>query len=63
MSDAQKRLLYRLAFEQGHEGDGARAWLHAELEVDSLANVSKRQASALIDRYKSNGTNGHAGAA
>jgi hypothetical protein len=62
MSDAQKRLLYRLAFEQGHEGDTARAWLHAELEVDSLAKVTKRQASAFIDRYKSNGANGHAGA-
>lgn len=62
MSDAQKRLMYRLAFEQGHEGDAARAWLHAELEVDSLAKVTKRQASAFIDRYKSNGANGHAGA-
>jgi hypothetical protein len=62
MSDAQKRLMYRLAFEQGHEGDSARAWLQAELEVDSLAKVTKRQASAFIDRYKSNGANGHAGA-
>lgn len=62
MSDAQKRLLYRLAFEHGHEGDQARAWLHAELEVESLAKVTKRQASAFIDRYKSNGANGHAGA-
>lgn len=62
MSDAQKRLMYRLAFEQGHEGDAARAWLHAELEVDSLAKVTKRQASAFIDRFKSNGQNGHTGA-
>lgn len=62
MSDAQKRLLYRLAFENGHEGDAARAWLYAELEVDSLAKVTKRQASAFIDRFKSNGANGHAGA-
>jgi hypothetical protein len=63
MSDAQKRLLYRLAFEQGHEGDGARAWLQAELGVDTLSKVSKRQASAFIDRFKSsNGQNGHAGA-
>lgn len=62
MSDAQKRLMYRLAFEHGHEGDTARAWLHAELGVDSLSKVTKRQASAFIDRLKSNGQNGHAGA-
>ncbi len=62
MSDPQKRLMYRLAFEQGHEGDAARAWLHAELEVDSLSKVTKRQASAFIDRFKPNGANGHAGA-
>lgn len=62
MSDAQKRMLYRVAFEQGHEGDDARAWLHAEFEVDSLAKVSRRRASAFIDHYKSSGTNGHAGA-
>ncbi len=63
MSDPQKRLMYRLAFDQGHEGDAARAWLHAELGVDSLAKVTKRQASAFIDRFKPNGANGHAAGA
>ncbi len=62
MSEPQKRLLYRLAFDQGHEGDAARTWLHAELRVDSLSKVTKRQASAFIDRFKPNGANGHAGA-
>lgn len=68
MSDAQKRLLFRIAFEQGHEGDKARAWLHTELGVDSLGKVSRRAASAFIDHQKSNGNgrasgdNGHAGA-
>jgi hypothetical protein len=68
MSDPQKKMLYRIAFEQGHEGENARAWLHAELRVDSLAKVGRRQASAFIDHYKSNGNgrsqgdNGHAGA-
>jgi hypothetical protein len=68
MSDAQKRLLFRIAFERGHEGDRARAWLHTELGVDSLGKVSRRAASAFIDRQKSNGNgrasgdNGHAAA-
>ena len=62
MSEPQKRLLYRLAFDQGHEGDAARTWLHKELGVDSLSKVTKRQASAFIDRFKPNGANGHAGA-
>lgn len=63
MSDAQRRLLYRIAFERGHEGDGAREWLHKELGVDSLAKVGKRQASAFIDRLlQSNGSNGHTAA-
>lgn len=73
MSEAQKRMLYRIAFERGHEGDASRAWLHSEFEVDSLTKVSRRQASAFIDHYKSidsngrpadgQGTNGHTGAA
>ena len=72
MSEPQKKMLYRIAYERGHEGDASRAWLHSELEVDSLSKVTRRQASAFIDHYKSNGqqggrregqgTNGHAGA-
>lgn len=61
MSDAQRRMLYRIAFERGLEGDASRAWLHAELRVDSLSNVTRRQASAFIDHYKSNGANGRTG--
>jgi hypothetical protein len=72
MSDAQKRMLYRIAFERGHEGDASRTWLHSEFQVDSLTKVSRRQASSFIDHYKSSGpndgptngqgSNGHAGA-
>ena len=61
MSDPQRRLLYRLAFEHGHEGDEARTWLHQELGVESLSEATKRAASALIDRLvKKDGSNGHA---
>lgn len=61
MSDPQRRLLYRLAFEHGHEGDQARAWLHQELGVESLSDATKRAASALIDRLvKKDEGNGHA---
>ncbi len=62
MTDPQRRLLYRIAFEKGHEGDGARDWLHGELGVTSLADVSKRQASAFIDRHLDKRGNGHAAA-
>lgn len=61
MSEPQKKMLYRIAFEQGHEGDAARAWLHTELGVDSLTKVGRRQASAFIDHYKSNGNAGRNG--
>lgn len=61
MSDPQRRLLYRLAFEHGHEGDDARAWLHQELGVESLSEATKRAASALIDRLvRKDDSNGHA---
>lgn len=64
MSDAQRRLLYRLAFEHGHEGDEARTWLHQELAVESLSDATKREASALIDRLvRKDGGNGQAAAA
>ena len=61
MSDPQRRLLYRLAFEHGHEGDEARTWLHQELGVESLSEATKRMASALIDRLvRKDDGNGHA---
>ncbi|MCZ7681157.1 MAG: hypothetical protein M5U28_21170 [Sandaracinaceae bacterium] len=61
MSDPQRRLLYRLAFEHGHEGDEARAWLHQELGVESLSEATKRAASSLIDRLvRKDDGNGHA---
>lgn len=61
MSDPQRRLLYRLAFEHGHEGDKARAWLQQELGVESLSEATKRAASALIDRLvRKDEGNGHA---
>lgn len=61
MSDAQRRLLYRLAFEHGHEGDDARTWLHQELGVESLSEATKRMASSLIDRLvRKDDGNGHA---
>ncbi len=61
MSDPQRRLLYRLAFEHGHEGDDARTWLHQELGVESLSEVTKRMASSLIDRLvRKDEGNGHA---
>lgn len=63
MSDPQKRLLYRIAFEQGHEGEEARVWLHEQFHVESLSEVRKREASRFIDRYRQKtGDNGSAAA-
>jgi len=59
ITDPQRKLLYRIAAERGHEADKAREWLHGELRVDSLAKVTRRAASAFIDRMLG-GQNGHA---
>jgi hypothetical protein len=63
MSDPQKRLLYRIAFEQGHEGDAARGWLLEQFRVESFAEIRKREASRFIDRFRQKtGDNGSAAA-
>jgi hypothetical protein len=50
MSEAQRRYLFRLLAGQVLQGDAAHEWLIGELAADSLADVSKAQATALIDR-------------
>lgn len=50
MSDAQKRYLFRLLAEREIEGDRAHEYLKESFGVDSLQDVTKGEASALIER-------------
>jgi hypothetical protein len=50
MSDAQKRYIFRLLAEQGYEGDAAYLYLMKACEVSSLAEITKQEASGLIER-------------
>lgn len=52
MTEAQRKLLFRLAFNRGHQGEGARDFLLTTLGVDSFKEVSKNAASALIDQLQ-----------
>jgi len=50
MTDAQKRYLFRLLADQGIEGDKAHERLTELFQVDSLKEVSKLEASKMIER-------------
>jgi hypothetical protein len=50
MTEAQRRYLFRLLAGQGYQGKAAEEFLYAELDVRSLAQVNRSQASALIDQ-------------
>ena len=50
ISDAQKRYLFRILAEQGFEGDNAYRRLKERFGVQTLADVSKREASTMIEQ-------------
>lgn len=50
MTDAQKRYLFRILADQGTEGDKAHEKLKGLFQVDSLKEVSKLEASRMIER-------------
>ena len=50
MTAAQKRFLFRLMAGQGVEGDKAHHQLKELFQVDSLADVTKSEASKMIER-------------
>lgn len=50
MSEAQRRYLFRILAEQGIEGDNAYTHLKNNFGVSNLKEVSKRDASKLIER-------------
>jgi hypothetical protein len=49
MSEAQRRYIFRLLAERDVVGDSAQEFILSTLRVKSMANVSKAQASALIE--------------
>ncbi len=50
MTDAQKRFLFRIMAEKGYENDQGYAKLKELFQVDSLREVTKFEASKMIER-------------
>ncbi len=50
MTDAQKRYLFRIMAEQGYENDKGYARIKELFQVDSLKEVTKLEASKMIER-------------
>jgi hypothetical protein len=50
MSEAQRRYLFRILADQGIEGDAAFERLKSLFDVSVLKEVSKRDASKMIER-------------
>ena len=50
MTEAQRRYLFRILAEQGIEGDAAFEKLKSLFDVNVLKDVSKRDASKMIER-------------
>ncbi|MCR4317116.1 MAG: DUF3072 domain-containing protein [Planctomycetes bacterium] len=58
MTDAQRRYLFRLASEQGITGDAATDYLCENFRVNDLEQITKADASDMIDRWTNGGGNG-----
>ena len=54
MTEAQRRYLFRILAGWGFHGDAAHEYLRDKLGVESLAKVSKLEATKLIDRLLQN---------
>ena len=52
ITEAQRRLLFRLLAQAGYEGDAARQVLCEEAGVEDVRAIGKRHASRLIDAWK-----------
>jgi len=50
MTEAQRRYLFRILAGQGIQGEAAHEYLKDQLGVDELAQVTKTDATAMIDR-------------
>ena len=54
MTEAQRRYLFRILAEEGVEGDAAFEKLKSLFDVDALKDVTKRDASKMIERLLEN---------
>jgi hypothetical protein len=61
MTEAQRRYLFRLLAGMGYQGKAAEEYLHAELEVRNLNQVTRAQASGLIDQLLQSSPQGEGG--
>ena len=59
MTDAQKRYLFRIMAERGFENDKGFAKLKELFQVDSLREVTKLEASKMIERLLEEGKDGN----
>ena len=55
MTDAQKRYLFRILADQGKEGEEAHEYLKKLLQVSSMKEVTKLEASQAIERLLADG--------
>ena len=58
MTDPQKRFLFRIMTDQGFEGDRAHEHLKELFQVESLKEVTKFEASRMIERLLEEGKGG-----
>ena len=58
MSDAQRRLLLRIAASRGVSAEGARSWLEREIGVASLDSLTVAEASRAITELQQETANG-----
>ena len=58
MSEAQQRKLFRMLTEKGISGEKALAHLKDHFRVNNLKEVTKRDASAMIDQLVKEASNG-----
>lgn len=63
MTEAQRRYLFRLLAGMGYQGKAAEDYVHAELDVRNLNQVTRAQASTLIDQLLQSSPQGEGGGA
>jgi hypothetical protein len=63
MTEAQRRYLFRILAGQGYQGKAAEDHLHAEFEIRNLNQVTRAQASQLIDQLLQSSPQGEGGGA
>ncbi len=61
VTDAQRRMLYRLALKLGHQGDAAREFIESRLAAFGNGKPDRKTASYLIDKLQGEVKNNEGG--